>query len=92
MNETEIWKRGSKQKQEQGGSKGEKVRVTTWLTHGWPKLGLAGVHRCFISGAVGLPHSVLLFDPLELMQRKVRTFTPAILRTSLCTSENFPGL
>lgn len=33
-----------------------------------------------LSGAAGLPDSVLSFDPLELVQRKVRTFTAAILR------------
>lgn len=35
-----------------------------------------------LSGAVGLPESVLSFDLLELMQRKVRTFAAAVLRDS----------
>lgn len=35
-----------------------------------------------LTGAVGLPESVLSFDLLELMQRKVRTFAAAVLRDS----------
>lgn len=43
-----------------------------------------------LSGAVGLPDSVLSFNLLGLMQRKVRTFAAVILRDSGVPLRTFP--